>query len=155
MCSRKLLQCTIVLGILLPFLCGCGGGGDGPERAAVRGTIWVDGRPLKNGSIKFVPTGATQGPEAAAEVKDGAYELSSENGPIVGTVRVEIRDAVDPGFDLDDPQAFTRHGNKPLPGPKIPTRYNQRSTLTRTVHAGESNEFDFKIETSEKQRLRR
>ncbi|GAB4154322.1 MAG: hypothetical protein Tsb009_30930 [Planctomycetaceae bacterium] len=116
------------------------------------GAVWVDGQPLKEGSITFIPTGETKGPKVSAKIKDGFYELPKESGPVVGTVRVEIRDAVDPGFNLDDPEAFTRHGNKPLPGPKIPAEYHDRSKITRSVSSEEINKFDFQIETNVKKR---
>jgi len=140
----------ILTSLFLATISGCGRGGDKLDRATVTGTVWIDGKPLKKGSIKFIPIGDTKGPAAASAVKDGFYELSSKNGPVAGAVRVELRDAVNLGFALDDPEAFTEHGNKPLPLPTIPPEYNIRSKLTRTVRSGETNELDFKIATRRK-----
>lgn len=146
---------ALLMALPLATLPGCGRATNAPQRAAVKGAVWVDGKPLKRGSIKFIPTGGTRGPEAAAVIEDGFYDLPADAGPVVGTVRVEIRDAVDPGFALDDPLAFTKYGNRPLPRPTIPPEYNQRSTLTRPVQAGELNRFDFKIDTKRNRKNRR
>lgn len=142
---------AVVIGAI--GISGCGDAG--PQRTAVHGAVWVDGKPLESGSIRFVPTDGTKGPEAAAQIENGFYELPIQEGPVVGTVRVEIRDIVDPGFDLDDPEQFTEHGKDRLPGPKIPPEYNVRSRIVRTVSADETNKLDFEIELPAKRRTRR
>ncbi len=145
------LPLIVVLIVFLAF--GCSERNPQPERAAVNGTVYVDGKPLQTGSIQFIPTGDTKGPAAAAIIQNGDYELASENGPVVGRVRIEIREAIDPGFDWDDPEAFMKRGTKPLPRSQIPPEYNERSELTRTVQS-ESNRFDFKITTRKKRPTR-
>jgi len=151
---------------LRPFLASCAllclallGGGcgqDGPPRAAVKGTVNLDGEPLSQGSIRFIPTGETKGPEVGARIENGVFELSEEEGPVVGTVRVEIRDAVDHGYALDDPEEFVEKGNKPPPQRRIPPEYHRRSKITRTIKAGEVNELNFNIEIAgRKRRVRR
>ena len=135
----------VFLAAVLGFCAGCDS--DGPLRAAVRGTVSVDGKPLKKGSIVFVPVEGTKGPKAAGQIIDGSYELPEELGPVVGRVRVEIRAEQNLGFALDDPSQFTRYGGHRLPANPIPARYNERSQLVKRTVAGEVNRFDFAIET--------
>ncbi|MFQ5732782.1 MAG: hypothetical protein ACE5KM_12620 [Planctomycetaceae bacterium] len=151
--GRRAVVLTRLIGVAVLFAtAGCGN--DGPMRVPVRGAVWVDGKPLKKGSIHFIPTDGTKGPEAAGVIKDGFYEITEEKGPVVGTMRVEIYDAVDPGFDMDDPMQFGKHAKKPLPKGKIPAKYNKKSTLKRTL-TEDLNKLDFKIETQKKRRSRR
>jgi len=138
---------TTMCGFLTLIFFGSGCAEEGPPRAAVTGTVTVDDEPLQKGSIRFIPTDETKGPEAGAKIENGFYELSEEDGPVVGTVRVEIRDVTDPGYDLDDPEQFVEKGDKPLPRPRIPPKYNRRSKITRTIKAGEVNELNFTIRT--------
>jgi hypothetical protein len=117
---------------------GCGGGTTGPERASVSGRITVDGRPLVNGSLRFVPVQGTSGPVAGAVVQNGSYSTSRTDGPVVGTNRVEIEGVCPTGKkvrtvmgELIDEYAQV-----------VPEQYNTKSTLVRTV-SPRKNVFDF------------
>jgi hypothetical protein len=116
----------------------------------VSGHVTLDGQPLQRGSIEFIPAEGTTGPKAAAEIVDGAYELSKREGPVVGTVRIEINAIQQPSFALDDPLAHAEHATEVSELNLIPPQYNQQSTLTRTTVDG-PNEFDFAITTGERQ----
>lgn len=73
---------------LVVFFVGCD---SGPNLAPVRGTISVDGMPLKDGHVMFYPK---KGRPAAAKIKpDGTYVLKTYNpgdGAIVGDYRVTV-----------------------------------------------------------------
>jgi len=131
---------------------GCGN--DGPPRVDVKGAVLVDGQPLKKGSIHFIPTDGTKGPEAGGVIKDGFYEITKKNGPVLGTMRVEIYDAVDPGFDMDSPEQFGKHVRTKLPKGKIPAKYNKKSTIKRTL-TEDLSKLDFTIETRKKRKSQR
>lgn len=144
-------------GLALPLLAlslvatGCGKG-DGPVRAAASGRVSLDGAPLRAGVVRFLPTGVTEGPAAAATVKDGAFELQPLEGPVVGTHRVEVEMIDDWGFPADDEAAFVRHfeqspRSKRPPNP-VPDIYNRRSMLTAEVKADQPNEFDFQLHSA-------
>ena len=78
--TRLLLLC---LGIL-PAACNRAP----PPLVAVHGTVQVNGRPLRGGTVVFTPDNArgARGPVSFAVLDvDGAFVLSSENGP--GAVR--------------------------------------------------------------------
>ncbi|MGE0758240.1 MAG: alpha/beta hydrolase [Pirellulaceae bacterium] len=74
------------------------------ERAAVEGTVRVDGKPLRWGMISFVPTDSPHKPSAFAMVSRGEFKIAAAGGPAVGPCRIEIRDlgAVEPQPTIED-----------------------------------------------------
>ncbi|MBD3674707.1 MAG: hypothetical protein HUJ26_14390 [Planctomycetaceae bacterium] len=83
-----------------------------------------------------------------APIEEGAYSLSEELGPLVGTHRVEIESRDLGGVSMDDEQAIQRlkeQGVKRLEVVKVPVAYNKRSQLTATVEADTENQFDFQL----------
>jgi hypothetical protein len=145
--SRRPLTGTALV-VLLLLLAGCGA--EGPVRLPVEGAVAVDGRMLPAGVIRFIPSGDTKGPSAVATIRDGFYELPAEEGPVLGTQRVEIEAIDHLGFALDDEAAYVRHierGRRGMPPNPIPETYNRRSTLTVTVGEDGRQKFNFDIET--------
>jgi predicted small lipoprotein YifL len=128
---------------------GCGRN-EGPLRIPVEGAISIDSQPLQSGVIRFIPTGGTEGPAAAAMIEDGVYALSRDDGPVVGTHRVEIEATFELGFELDDEQASARWASQghSIPRNPIPARYNTHSALTAEVTSDGPNQFDFTIDTN-------
>ena len=111
----------------------------------VQGEVLLDGRPLESGAILFAPTGATRGPRAGGRVDNGRYEISESDGPVIGTLRVEIRSSVDLGYDITDPEQSVLHAREPLPPNLVPPRYNEHSTLVVETRADGDNTFDFHL----------
>lgn len=141
--------CCVMLSVAtLTFLSGCGGS-DGPVRAAVEGSVSLNGKKLAAGVVRFVPSDEKSGPAAVAMIKDGQFELDRKAGPVVGAHRVEIEATDYYGFAIDDEKAFTaafkETKGKPLPPNPIPPIYNISSTLTADVKADEKNTFDFPL----------
>ena len=68
---------------------GCGQG-DGLKRVAVQGKVEHQGRPLKAGSISFLPARGLKAPAAVGDVIDGAYRFTASNGPVAGTYQVVV-----------------------------------------------------------------
>jgi hypothetical protein len=138
--------------MLLALGClGCGGK-NGPLRVTVRGSVSVDGRPLKAGMIRFIPTGQTKGSAAVAMIKEGAYSLPRGDGPVVGMHRVEIEATDYQAIPIDDEKANAqvfdpRRGQSPLKNP-VPDLYNRRSTLTSDMKVEGENKFDFQLATT-------
>jgi hypothetical protein len=65
---------------VLPAACNHGP----PPQLAVRGTVQVNGHPLRGGTVVFTPDAArgARGPVSFAVLdRDGAFVLASENGP--------------------------------------------------------------------------
>ena len=69
----------------------------GVPRAAAKGQVTVDGRPLRWGMIAFEPATPRQ-PRAWAMVSNGQFNLSAARGPVVGKNRILVYDmgAVEP-----------------------------------------------------------
>lgn len=126
----------LLLFLLMLGVVGCS---NGPRRAAVSGSVHVDGKPLERGVINFLPAQGSQGPGAGVAITDGQYELSAASGPIVGPCRVEIR-------------GFRKSGRKiaPMGTPideeiqVVPAEFNDPSTLIREIKDGD-NTIDFDL----------
>ncbi len=139
-----LWSCLLSLGVsFLVLSTGCGDGG--PRRAPIKGKITIAGVPLTAGQILFVPIAPTAGPSTSAAIKNGDYALKKEQGPIVGTHRVEVLADLPLGFPLDDDVAFAQRQGQPLPPNPIPPQFNRYSTLTTEVKANTENEFTLDV----------
>lgn len=118
-------------------------------RAPVGGSVSFNGVPLPAGVVRFVPTGQTTGPVAVAAIKEGRFDLPRQDGPVVGSHRVEIEATGFQGFDLDDEQAFAARAQKRqrMPPNPVPAEYNRNSRLNLTLSAEGDQNLDFKVET--------
>ena len=125
---------------------GCGGGEDW-QSAEVTGTVTLDGRPIPEGHITFLPSGDTRGPSATTTITDGRYAMI-EGGPVVGTHRVEIRTPVKTGRKIPDLRPENRmKPDRPMIDEvveAIPVTYNTKSTLTVEIRPGK-NEMSFDL----------
>ena len=122
-----------VVGCLL--LAGCGSGND---RAAVRGKVTLNGRPLADAIVQFQPVAPNGSPSAAKTDAQGRYELMSTfstPGAIPDEHLVTIRSAAT-YYDEEDCGAEQRE--------RIPAKYNAQSELRRTVKPGR-NTIDFDL----------
>lgn len=120
------------------------------ERASIKGTVKFDGQPVKSGSIAFIPSGTNVGPATGAEIKDGKYGISKEQGPVLGLHRVEILATRSSAGDSKEAAAPTG-GPSAAKGTAtfemyIPEKYNKQSTLEFIVESG-SNEEDFDLKS--------
>lgn len=129
---------------------GCGGNERERPRAAVRGTVTLDDKPLSQGVIRFIPAEGTQGPKTSAVIFEGKFSLEVDDGPVVGTHRIEIESTDDGGYAPDDEEAFQKlkaSGVKRIDVVRIPAMYNTKSTLKETVSAEGPNEFTFNLKS--------
>jgi hypothetical protein len=117
----------------LACLAGCGSG-----RGNVTGEVTLDGQPLKEGIIRFVPTDGHT-PTADAPVSDGHF---SANVP-VGEKRVE----------LSAPKVVGKLPRMMPESPQVddvrellPQRYNVKSDLKMTVESG-TQEKTFELQS--------
>ena len=128
---------------------GCGGR-TGPEKAVVSGRVTLDGVPVEDGTIAFIPTGnGPGGPTAGAMIKQGTYRTLAGKGPVLGPHRVEII-AYRPGKSVE--VQGVGGATTGLSGTAavqelelyIPEQFNKHSTLTVVVVSGE-NEVNFEL----------
>lgn len=75
----------------------------GAERVAVSGVVRVGGEPLGFGTVTFEPEDENA-PVAWAPVREGAYAVPAERGPVAGPHRVVVRDlgAIAPEPTVED-----------------------------------------------------
>jgi hypothetical protein len=122
----------------LAFCLGCE---NGPEIASVEGTVTMDGKPLPNATILFIPE---NGRPAGGRTDDrGHYVLNfteSRDGAIPGKNTIQITTAA---------EATEAADGTPIPAQReiIPTRYNSQSALEFTVEAGKKNVANFDLES--------
>ena len=108
----------------------------------VTGTVWLDGRPLPNGSVALEPIDGTPGPGGGGGInKDGKYEIKRGLRP--GRYRVEIRSTVTIERQVRNPTIPSELVSEEVS--VIPEQYNTRSTLIREVGPG-PNVLDFELE---------
>src|SRR5262245_39232003 len=90
---------------------------DGFARVPVKGQVKLDGQPLAEGVIRFIPDKALAGQTVQAVVQNGEYQLDRTTGPVAGKHRVEIEATGYLPFALDDDLAHAAyiktHGRLP------------------------------------------
>ncbi|MDC0936335.1 hypothetical protein OAS39_08600 [Pirellulales bacterium] len=142
----------------LAAILGCGSGH--PETVRVNGTVTIDGKPVEEGEIRFIPTG---GRMAMGEIVDGKYSLRTydeNDGALVGSHRVTItatkikrRKGVRPEPPPEAPRAEHQAWQDEMESIGFedvewlaPERYSyvDRSGLTADVQPG-TNEIDFPL----------
>lgn len=128
------------LGLIVTVGMIAAGGCSGARAPALHGKVTLDGAPVTNGSIVFLPA-TSDGPKAAAAIEDGNYSVPASAGLKPGTYRVEVNwrkptgrkvPSADPGISMDETKEA------------IPAKYNSDSTLTAEVTAGDV-EKDFAL----------
>lgn len=130
----------VTLSLLFVVLAGCGAGG--PEIAYVSGKVTMDGKPLPNATVVFVPENGR--PAGATTDEDGEYVLNfaqGRKGAIPGSSVIRIMTFRDAGED---------ENGQSVPGSPetVPSRYNTESTLTFNVEPGKRNVANFELESS-------
>jgi len=133
-----MIRGTLVAAAVLAtaFVSGCGGN-DGPELASVSGVVKLDGAPLKEAYVTFVPE--TGRPSYGGTDENGYYELvytQDKPGAVPGTHTVRVS---------------TQRGGDPETGiraqpERVPRKFNAQSKLKKTVEVG-SNTIDVELTT--------
>jgi hypothetical protein len=131
----------LVLAVGSATCVGCGGAEDDLPRQAVTGEVMLDGRPLGQGQISFVPVSGDAGTQVGSPIAAGSYEVAREMGPVPGAYLVRIHGG-SAGGDPDD-QA-KKYKLQPDP---VPARYNTRTDLRVEVKADGPNTFNFDLKS--------
>jgi hypothetical protein len=129
--------------------------GEVSPRAAVRGRVTLDGTPLPNGLIEFIPLDKQKGQPGGSAIENGLYAINADKGLFEGDYQVQIR--------ADRPtgkKEWDGMGDERWPASKkhyvdvmesaIPARYNDRTTLKATIARGKVNECNFDLQTGKK-----
>ena len=118
------LTLTVLLAV------GC----SGSSSSSVEGTVTVDGQPLKDGAVSFIPIDPKAGGTSGAVVKDGKFTAEVP----LGDMRVEFSapKVVGKKKMYDTPESPTVDIIDEL----LPARYNKNSELKITVKKGSQKE---------------
>jgi hypothetical protein len=142
---NQILQCLshslLVSSLALICAVGCGKP-TGLEKVVVSGMVTLDGQPIPNGEIRFIPAEGTVGPVSGGPIKDGAYTAKAKGGVPLGNHHVEIRayraNAKSQG------QADTAGSEGGAAEQYLDKRYNEQTTLKATV-AADTETQDFQL----------
>jgi hypothetical protein len=153
MAHRRLLS-GIFCCLLLLILPSCGGG-DPLKRQAVSGTVTLDGQPLDQGTIEFVPANDGQGPGifSGGLIVGGEFSIKADQGlpPATYTIRISSADLGSAPVPNEAPLPGEMAGSSGDIAPsaeRIPAKYNAASELTADVVAGANNRFTFELSTN-------
>ncbi len=144
---------AVALSALFLSLPGCFGTSDQPDLGQVKGTITLDGQPLKGIEVVFYPDGGR--PARSRTNAEGKYELKyirDTLGTKVGHNRVEIapneegEESYEEEIEVEDVDAAPAKPLLKAKKPVIPARYNTKSELEADVKPGE-NTFDFDLKS--------
>ena len=142
------MRARLLLGLAVVLATGCGGS---KKFASVSGKVTLNGKPLPNATVSFLPI-AEQGSIEAGEAsigktnEKGEFALRSttgKNGALVGHHRVSIS-ALDPKIGERDERP--PRGGWPL-ADKVPSRYNAESKVTFDVPPGGTTKADFELKS--------
>jgi hypothetical protein len=125
-------------------IAGCGGATDELPRQAVSGKVTLDGQPLKEAMIQFVPAEPGATTAGGSGVVDGNYSISKSEGLVPGKYQVSITSTpppspLPPGATPGDPVA--------PPKELIPVIYNAKTTLSAQVAKDVPNTFNFELKS--------
>ncbi len=140
-CGKIARLCGICIVIATCFGCGK----NGPRRAAASGDVTLDGQPIEEGVIQFLPVEGTIGPETGGVITKGHYDIPRLRGPVVGKNRVELRASKKTGRKIQDPTGRTgvlTDEYKEM----FPPGYNTNSSLVREIK-DEPNTLNFDVRT--------
>lgn len=115
------------------------------QRVPVHGEVTLDGQPLTRARIVFIGEAGSGSLKATAEITDGSFELTSADGPLPGTARVEI---VSELLELEEFEAARGPGQSQRVEPRtvsIPARYNLQSELTAQLEPTADNHLNFEL----------
>ena len=136
---KYLSQALFLLGITLATISGCGGSQvdyEGPPRFQVTGAVSIDGKPVPDGSINFIPLDG--GRKSYAGIIDGAYTVEEGKGPNAGKYKVEVYGNEVTGEAVDEDLG-------PPTKDIVPPKFNVNTSLEIEITEGgpDANKHDF------------
>jgi len=129
---RRNVGGILVVGIVA-LHAGCGPAA--VPKAAVSGTVTLDGKPMEEGEVSFVTPGL---PPELVSVRNGTFQ-----GKVgVGSRRIEIR-----AYRLGKPYFMGPTKFEPSPENYLPARFNSESNLVADVTAAGPNEYHWEVQS--------
>ncbi|QDT37623.1 hypothetical protein [Stratiformator vulcanicus] len=141
---------TAWLAIFAACLLGCGSESGVPGQT-VSGHVSVNGKPINDGKIWFLPQEIREDSlsrVAWSQIDDGTYSIKSEEGPAPGehVVRIEAYDRSNESKEVfDEDTGETVEQVVEVVDQLLPPEFNSRSGLSATIAEG-NNEVDFELD---------
>jgi hypothetical protein len=136
----RLLLCFVSL----VALAGCDSGPEEPQRGKLEGQVTLNGKPVKQGTIRFFALDPN-GINVAADIQDGRYSVPEGQGPSKGKYRVEFSVPSDKKTRIENPD---------LPGEwleeaveLLPPKYHRDSQIVQDYDPATEKSYDFKLTT--------
>ncbi|MEX0792003.1 MAG: carboxypeptidase regulatory-like domain-containing protein [Pirellulaceae bacterium] len=137
---------TLILGLCaMVSVAGCGGGGETSDLGKVGGQVTLNGKPLEEATLEFVPEQGGR-PSIGTTDADGNYTMlyrADSPGALIGPHLVRI---------TSQRSQSGGEGGEPLvqaQPERVPQAYNDKTTLKVEVKQG-SNTHDFTLEGDRK-----
>jgi hypothetical protein len=129
----RILGLFVCIGIVVAFSSGCTPAVPPPPPVAtVKGTVQLDGKPMKSGEIDFV---ATAQPAKTMKIEDGVFSGEAFAGK--NTVLIHLY--VEGDIISTDPD------KKRSVKESLPAKYNEQSTLSADVPATGASDLKFDV----------
>jgi len=127
-------------GLVVLVLCfaGCSGSDDGPKTVTVSGEVILDGKPLEDGEIVFLPADG-QGRSDAGRISEGHYSFEST----LGEKKVDIQSWQEIPGTVKKLESGEEGGEVEQ---VVPAKYNDETTLTANVTDSGEKTFNFALE---------
>jgi len=136
----------LVPAVCLLIIAGCSGGdAEKIETAVFSGKVTLDGQPLEKGVIQFHPGNDAsgqplRGKRTEATINAGQYQLSSDQGAVVGENIVMISATKVVGKEMADGEEIDKVEQY------LPAIYNSETTLSVNV-TPEDQEHNFELKS--------
>ena len=114
-----------------------------PPHPGVSGTVTLDGQPLANATMSFLPDDGQLEPAFARTDQQGKYTLQQTEtvgGATPGSYKVRITTYEPPITESDPPVAGAPE--------RVPTKYNIKTELAATIKKVENNVIDFPLDSN-------
>lgn len=136
-------QRTLVLFLIVSLAAAAGCSDRYGGRMEVSGTVTLEGQPLKDGSITFVPLDK-QETQSGSGVVNGAYTVPRKNGLKPGKYRVEITSG-DGKTPASEEEIAGPSSTNIVSVDRVPEDWNTKSKQQVEVTSSGPNKFDFPI----------
>lgn len=139
--TKKRFYLNTFIILIISVLTGCGSG-DGNQKLAIKGSITLNGVPLKSGAITFIPM--EQGVSVGATIANGSYLVDTTDGASPGEYKVEIDSSQPSGNKVQSTVGETMEDEYTN---IIPANYNRNSTLKVMLKSDSKNKHDFDLKS--------
>ena len=120
----------------------CPGCGPATDRLSLHGWVTFQDQPLEQGYVTFLTTSGPPGPVCGAVIRDGRFDIPSDQGLTPGTYRVLISS---PGGVAPQTPEEIAAGASARALEQLPPEYNTESKLTAEITSDGPNQFEFHL----------